>query len=75
MKYAFVVSVAICSFTLAAHATKLSDGDHACIALQDDVSHVAARVADPADCCTGRMQCPHYLSTTTLVRPQHDQHT
>lgn len=32
-------------------------------------------VATPANCCDGKLQCPQFLSTTTLVRPKHDPHT
>ncbi len=46
-----------------------------CIALGQGMSRVAATVANPADCCTGRLQCAQFLSTTTVVRPVHDQRT
>jgi hypothetical protein len=75
MKHALMMTLASFSFALSAHATSLSGAEHTCIAVRDGVSHVAAMVADPADCCTGRMQCSQYLSTTTLVRPRHNQHT
>ena len=67
--------------TLFALAT-VSTGSHAapapdqsCIVVGQGFSHVAATVANPADCCTGRLQCAQFLSTTTVVRPAHDQHT
>ena len=46
-----------------------------CIAAGPGFSRVAATVANPADCCSGRLQCAQFLSTTTVVRPVHDQHT
>ena len=46
-----------------------------CIAVGSPYQRVAAIVASPADCCSGRMQCSQMLSTTTVVRPQHDQRT
>jgi len=74
MKHALLISIATCTFALSAHATHLPGREHSCIAVQNGISHVAVTVADPADCCMGRMQCSQYLSTTTLVRPQHNQH-
>lgn len=44
-----------------------------CIAVGSGFQHVAAVVARPEDCCTGRMQCSQYLSTTTVVRPAREQ--
>ena len=49
--------------------------EHSCIAVRDGYQHVAATVAHPQDCCTGRMQCSQFLSTTVVVRPAQDQHT
>ena len=46
-----------------------------CVVVGQGMSRVAATVANPADCCTGRLQCAQFLSTTTVVRPAHDQHT
>ncbi|MEJ1978492.1 MAG: hypothetical protein WDN49_22615 [Acetobacteraceae bacterium] len=75
MKQTFWVSVALCSLAVSAHATPVSAPGHTCIVTQSGVSRVAAVVADPVDCCTGRMQCPQYLSTTMVVHPAPDQHT
>ena len=49
--------------------------EHSCIAVGGSYQHVAAVVAQPEDCCKGRLQCSQYLSTTTVVRPAHDQRT
>ena len=48
---------------------------HSCIAVGNGYQHVAATVAHPQDCCTGRMQCSQFLSTTVVVRPAQDQRT
>ena len=46
-----------------------------CVALGRGPTRVAATVARPEDCCSGRMQCAQFLSTVTVVRPGGDQHT
>jgi hypothetical protein len=48
---------------------------HSCLAVGDGYEHVVAIVPKPQDCCTGRLQCSQYLSTTTVVRPGREQHT
>lgn len=48
---------------------------HACIAAGAPYQRVAATVARLGDCCTGRMQCSQFLSTTRVVRPAHDLRT
>ncbi len=60
---------------VAAQATPGPAAQQSCIAVGRGASRVAAFVANPADCCTGRMQCAQFLSTTTVVRPAHDEHT
>jgi hypothetical protein len=39
------------------------------------VQHAVATVANAVDCCTGRMQCSQYLSTTMVIRPAYDKRT
>ena len=46
-----------------------------CISVGGPYQRVAATVARPEDCCSGRLQCSQFLSTTRVVRPAHDQHT
>ena len=46
-----------------------------CIVVGSGAQRVAAVVANPADCCSGRLQCAQFLSTTTVVRPAHDPRT
>ena len=42
----------------------------------DGEYHRAAMVVEKTnDCCVRRLQCPKFLSTTTVVRPAHDQRT
>lgn len=48
---------------------------HSCIQPGRGMSQVVATVSNPADCCTGRMQCPQFLSTTVVVRPLHPERT
>ena len=59
----------------AAHASTGHAPGQSCVSVGSGYSRVAATVADPADCCTGRLQCAQFLSTTTVVRPAHDQRT
>ena len=40
-----------------------------CIRTNGGLSHVVAKVENPADCCNGRMQCSQFLSTTIVARP------
>jgi hypothetical protein len=49
--------------------------DQACIRTGEGGSRVAAQVERPADCCTGRMKCAQFLSTTIVVRPSHPERT
>ncbi len=58
-----------------AHAEANPTPGQACIAVSGGYSRVVATVANPQDCCTGKMQCAQFLSTTTVVRPAHDQRT
>ena len=65
-------------FTVSAAASRAETGwapGQSCLAVGPGYSRVAATVANPQDCCTGRLQCAQFLSTTTVVRPAHDQHT
>ena len=39
------------------------------------ISRVSTRVERPAPCCDGKLQCPQFLATTTVLRPKHDPHT
>lgn len=39
------------------------------------ISRVATLAAQPARCCDGKLQCPQFLSTTTLLKPKLDPHT
>ena len=78
MRFAVIAATATCAFlsiaTLGqAHAEPTLE--HSCIAVGGGYQHVAATVAHPQDCCTGRMQCSQFLSTTVVVRPAQDQHT
>ena len=49
--------------------------EHSCLAVGDGYQRIVANVSKPEDCCTGRLQCSQYLSTTRVVRPAHEQHT
>jgi hypothetical protein len=51
-----------------AFAVQAAPAPQVCIAGSLGLRAVAI-VAHPADCCAGRMQCPHYLSTAMVVRP------
>lgn len=61
--------------TVSAHAEASPAPAQSCIAVSQGYSRVVATVTDPQECCTGRMQCAQYLSTTTVVRPAHDRRT
>lgn len=39
------------------------------------LSRVSTLAARPARCCDGKLQCPQFLATTTVLRPKHDPHT
>ncbi len=58
-----------------AHAAAKPTPGERCVTVGGGYSRVVATVPDPQDCCTGKMQCAQFLSTTTLVRPAHDQRT
>ena len=70
-----VCAAVLAIMTFSAQAAPRPGDGQSCIAVGDGYSRVAAMVANPQDCCTGRMQCAQFLSTTTVVRPAHDQHT
>jgi hypothetical protein len=70
-----IVAATFVLVALSAHAKAEPATGQTCIAMGPGMARVAAKVANPADCCTGRMQCAQYLSTTTVVRPAHDQRT
>ncbi len=70
-----LIAVALLASTFVTDARAESSMDHSCIAVGHGVQRVAATVARPEDCCSGRMQCSQFLSTTRVVRPAHDQHT
>jgi hypothetical protein len=64
----------VAAFALSGEAHAHFVPHQGCISVGDGYQRVAAEVATPADCCTGPMQCPKFLSTTKLVRPGRDQH-
>ena len=70
-----LIAAALLASTLLTGARAEPSMDHSCIAVGYGMQHVAATVARPEDCCSGRMQCPQFLSTTRVVRPAHNQHT
>ncbi len=39
------------------------------------ISRVSTLAARPARCCDGKLQCPQFLATTTVLRPKHDPRT
>ena len=67
----------LAAFTLAINVGARAETslDHSCIDMGGAYYHVAATVSKPEHCCTGRLQCSHFLSTTRVVRPAHDQRT
>jgi hypothetical protein len=73
MRKALLAVVAVCALAGSAHAGTEPAMQHSCIAVGSGLSRVAATVRRPQDCCTGRMQCSQYLSTTTVVRPDREQ--
>ncbi len=73
MRLFLIAAAATAAFTGAAGAEPSLQ--HSCIIVSDGYQHVAATVAKPEDCCTGRLQCSQFLSTTTVVRPAKEQHT
>ena len=56
-------------------ATAAQAGEQMCIRESSGISHVVAQVPEPADCCTGRMQCSQYLSTTIVAHPKTAERT
>jgi hypothetical protein len=70
-----VVAVAACVGLAAASPALAARIDHSCIAAGKGPARIAATVAQPKDCCSGRMQCAQFLSTTRLVRPGSQERT
>jgi hypothetical protein len=74
-----MLATLVCAFATAAAAQAGAKTEptmeHGCIAVGSGLSRVAATVANPQDCCTGRMACSQYLSTTVVVRPDRPQRT
>ena len=35
------------------------------------VTRISTRSQQPAQCCDGKLQCPQFLATTTVVKPKH----
>jgi hypothetical protein len=69
------VSFVVLFVLVAACAHAGSNPGQSCVAVSGGYSRVVATVTNPQDCCTGKMQCAQFLSTTTVVRPAHDQRT
>ncbi len=67
--------VAIALFGLVWGAAAQAAPSQACIPIGEGGSRVAAQVETPADCCTGRMKCAQFLSTTIVVRSSHPERT
>ena len=67
-----LVAVSLCAIASTAHAA--SPPLPSCLAMRSGVSRVAVTVADPAQCCNGRLRCAQFLSTNRVVRPANDQH-
>ena len=79
MRLTLIVAAALATASLSAVDVSAARAepalDHSCIAVGGPYQRVAATVAKPEDCCTGRLQCSQFLSTTRVVRPAHDQRT
>ena len=74
MRASLITAAVLASaFLTGAKAERMSV--QSCIAVGSGYQRVAATVSRPEDCCMGRLQCSQFLSTTTVVRPAHDQHT
>lgn len=73
--------ILIAATTLAAGTASHAMGFHSASAGQlytcarGPISHVSTLAAQPARCCDGKLQCPQFLATTTVLRPKHDPHT
>lgn len=71
----------VAAMTLAAGTASHATGFHSAAAGQlytcasGPVSRVSTLPARPARCCAGKLQCPQFLATTTLLRPMHDPRT
>jgi 3-deoxy-D-arabino-heptulosonate 7-phosphate (DAHP) synthase class II len=39
------------------------------------LARVSTLAATPAQCCDGKLQCPQFLATTTVLKPKHDPRT
>ena len=79
MRFTLIAAAAFATAILSTAALSTAQAeptlDHSCIAVGGPYQRVAATVAKPEDCCTGRLQCSKFLSTTRVVRPSHDQRT
>lgn len=58
-----------------AHARAPASSAPSCSAVGYGAKRVTMFVANPANCCRGRLQCAQFLSTTAVVRPAHDPRT
>jgi hypothetical protein len=45
------------------------------LCVHNPVSRVATLAAQPVRCCEGKLQCPQFLSTTTLLKSKHAPRT
>jgi len=73
--------ILVAAMTLAAGTASHATGFHSASAGQlytcarGPISRVSTLAARPAPCCDGKLQCPQFLATTTVLRPKHDPHT
>ncbi len=68
-----LVRLAICGVSLVVAGQAVAG--QACIQTRGRVTHVVARADEPADCCSGRLQCSQFLSTVTVARPARAERT
>jgi hypothetical protein len=75
------MGILVAAMTLAAGTASHATGFHPASAGQlytcagGPISRVSTLEARPAQCCAGKLQCPQFLATTTVLRPKHDPHT
>ena len=64
-----------CIGLLGSAAASASGPDRGCLAPPGGPEKVVALQSRPQDCCTGRIECGQYLSTATVLRPDHGRRT
>lgn len=77
MKTGFLVAIMALAAAATSHAMQVRTPANTQLytCARGGISHVSTLAARSEQCCDGKLQCPQFLATTTVLKPKHDPRT